>query len=86
MNTIAWWWTSTCPGGGTGLDVLRNLKKHRPTTGVIIISARDALDDRITGLDPVAAAALTKPFHLPELNARLKAILRRRQFRRQYGY
>ncbi|HOY03935.1 MAG TPA: response regulator transcription factor [Saprospiraceae bacterium] len=68
------------PGGGTGLDVIRNLKKQHPDTGVIIVSARDALDDRITGLDLGADDYLTKPFHLPELNARLKAILRRRQF------
>lgn len=68
------------PGGGTGLDVIRNLKKQHPNTGVIIVSARDALDDRITGLDLGADDYLTKPFHLPELNARLKAILRRRQF------
>ncbi len=66
--------------GGSGLDVLRQLKKHHPTTGVIIVSARNALDDRITGLDLGADDYLTKPFHLPELNARLKAILRRRQF------
>jgi len=68
------------PGGGTGLDVLRDLKKHHPETGVIIISARNALDDRITGLDLGADDYLTKPFHLAELNARLKAILRRRHF------
>ncbi len=68
------------PGGGNGLDILRNLKRHRPMTGVIIISARDALDDRITGLDLGADDYLTKPFYLPELNARLKAIFRRRQF------
>lgn len=68
------------PGGGTGLDVLKTLKKHHPDTGVIIVSARNALDDRITGLDLGADDYLTKPFHLPELNARLKAIFRRRQF------
>ena len=68
------------PGGGTGLDVIHNLKKQHPETGVIIVSARNALDDRITGLDLGADDYLTKPFHLPELNARLKAILRRRQF------
>ena len=68
------------PGGGTGLDVLRNLKKRHPATGVIIVSARNALEDRIIGLDLGADDYLTKPFHLPELNSRLKAILRRRQF------
>lgn len=68
------------PGGGSGLDVLRNLKRQRPETGVIIVSARNALDDRITGLDLGADDYLTKPFHLSELNARLKSLLRRRQF------
>lgn len=51
------------PGGGTGLYVIRNLKNQHPDTGVIIVSARDALDDRITGLDFGADDYLTKPFH-----------------------
>ncbi|MEZ4927470.1 MAG: response regulator transcription factor [Saprospiraceae bacterium] len=68
------------PGGGSGLDVLRNLKKQHPETGVIIISAQNSLDDKIVGLDLGADDYLTKPFHLSELNARIKAILRRRQF------
>lgn len=68
------------PGGGTGLDVIRALKSLRPEAAVIIASARNALDDRITGLDLGADDYLIKPFHLPELNARLKALLRRRQF------
>lgn len=68
------------PGGGSGLDVLRNLKRQRPETGVIIVSARNALDDRVAGLDLGADDYLPKPFHLSELNARLNALLRRRQF------
>jgi len=68
------------PGGGTGLDVIRALKTLRPEAAVIIISARNALDDRIAGLDRGADDYLTKPFHLSELNARLKALLRRRHF------
>ena len=68
------------PGGGTGLDVIRALKKTRPEAAAIIVSARNALDDRIAGLDLGADDYLTKPFHLPELNARLKALLRRRHF------
>ncbi|HMQ62436.1 MAG TPA: response regulator transcription factor [Flavilitoribacter sp.] len=63
---------------GNGLDVLRNLKKRSPETGVLIVSAKNALDDKITGLDLGADDYLTKPFHLPELNARVKALLRRR--------
>ncbi len=68
------------PGGGSGLDVVRMLKKQRPETGVLIISARNALDDRVAALDLGADDYLTKPFHLSELNARLKALLRRRRF------
>lgn len=66
--------------GGSGLEVIRNLKKKRPEAAIIIISARNALNDRIVGLDLGADDYLTKPFHLPELNARIKALLRRRHF------
>ncbi len=68
------------PGGGTGLDVIRALKKLHPESAVIIISARNGVEDRIVGLDLGADDYLTKPFHLSELNARLKALLRRRHF------
>lgn len=68
------------PGGGTGFDLIRTLKESRPEAAIIIISARNALDDRINGLDFGADDYLTKPFHLSELNARIKALLRRRQF------
>ena len=68
------------PGGGSGMDVIRNLKKKRPWAAVIIVSARNAVNDRIVGLDLGADDYLTKPFHLPELNARIKALLRRRHF------
>ena len=68
------------PGGGTGLDVIRALKKLHPAAAVIIISARNGVEDRIVGLDLGADDYLTKPFHFPELNARLKALLRRRHF------
>ena len=67
--------------GGNGLDVLRKLKKIHPETGVLILSAKNSLDDKITGLDLGADDYLTKPFHLPELNARVKALLRRRFFK-----
>lgn len=67
--------------GGNGLDVLRTLKKTQPETGVLILSAKNSLDDKIAGLDLGADDYLTKPFHLPELNARVKALLRRRVFK-----
>jgi len=68
---------------GSGLDLLRSLKARNMAAGVLIITARDALDDKITGLDLGADDYLIKPFHLSELNARLRAIIRRRQFQGQ---
>ena len=68
---------------GNGLEILDYLKQKEPDTGVLIISAKNALDDKITGLELGADDYLTKPFHLPELNARLKAIYRRRKFQGQ---
>lgn len=67
--------------GGSGLDVLRRLKKRNPETGVLIVSAKNSLDDKVAGLDLGADDYLTKPFFLPELNARVKALLRRRFFK-----
>lgn len=64
---------------GNGLNVLRLIKEEQPDTGVLIVSAKNALDDRIVGLDLGADDYLTKPFHLSELNARLRAIFRRRK-------
>jgi DNA-binding response OmpR family regulator len=65
---------------GNGLDLVKLLKENTPETGIIIISAKNALDDRITGLELGADDYLTKPFHLSELNARLKSVIRRRNF------
>lgn len=65
---------------GNGLDILDFIKQKEPETGVLIISAKNALDDKISGLELGADDYLTKPFHLSELNARLKAIYRRRKF------
>lgn len=66
--------------GGTGLDILRELKKNNKTDGVLIISARHDLDDKIAGLKLGADDYLTKPFHLSELSARIAAIIRRKNF------
>ena len=68
---------------GSGLDLLRALKASNSQAGVLIITARDALEDKIAGLDLGADDYLIKPFHLSELNARVRAIIRRRQFRGQ---
>ncbi|NGP88832.1 response regulator transcription factor [Fodinibius halophilus] len=65
--------------GGSGLQVLRKLKAVNPETGTIIISAKNALDDKVEGLELGADDYLTKPFQLPELHARIKAVHRRQQ-------
>lgn len=65
--------------GGSGLQVLRELKSVNPQTGTIIISAKNALDDKIEGLELGADDYITKPFQLPELHARIKAVNRRNQ-------
>ncbi len=65
---------------GSGLDVLKKLKKSYKETATIIISANNSLDDKLEGLDIGADDYLTKPFHLAELNSRIKAILRRGKF------
>ncbi len=65
---------------GNGLNLIRQIKKKEGQTGVIIISAKNSLDDKVDGLEIGADDYITKPFHLSELNARLKALDRRRNF------
>jgi DNA-binding response OmpR family regulator len=65
---------------GNGLELIRAVKKFNLKTGIIIISAKNSLDDKISGLDLGADDYLTKPFQLSELNSRIKAVLRRRSF------
>ncbi|MFO7658197.1 MAG: response regulator transcription factor [Bacteroidales bacterium] len=62
---------------GNGLDLLQKLKDMDKADSVIIISAKNSLDDKIKGLDLGADDYLTKPFHLAELNARIKSVIRR---------
>jgi DNA-binding response OmpR family regulator len=66
--------------GGSGLDLLRELKVNHKADGVLIISARNSLDEKILGLKSGADDYLTKPFHLSELAARVSAIIRRKSF------
>lgn len=65
---------------GNGLTILEELKKQNKQDGVIIISAKNALDDKIKGLHLGADDYLTKPFHLSELMARIYSLIRRKQF------
>ena len=65
---------------GSGLDLLKKIKKQHKKVGVIIISANSSLEDKLEGLDLGADDYITKPFHLAELNSRIKAVLRRGQF------
>jgi DNA-binding response OmpR family regulator len=66
--------------GGNGLQLLKYLKKIRKSEAVIIISAKNSLEDRIEGLETGADDYLVKPFHLSELSVRISAILRRKNF------
>lgn len=63
---------------GSGLDLLAELKQMNKSDNVIIISAKDALEDKIKGLEMGADDYLVKPFHIAELNARVKSVLRRK--------
>ncbi len=66
--------------GGDGLDLLRFYRKRVQSGGVIIISAKGEIDDKIHGLELGADDYLPKPFHLAELAARIHALIRRKQF------
>jgi DNA-binding response OmpR family regulator len=65
---------------GNGLEIIKQLKQNFSKAGIIIISAKNSLDDKITGLDLGADDYLAKPFDLAELNSRIKALIRRRNF------
>ena len=66
--------------GGNGLEILKELKQSGKIDGVIIISAKNSIDDKVYGLNSGADDYLTKPFHLSELAARVTAIIRRKSF------
>lgn len=65
---------------GNGLDILQEIKRIRYPDGILIVSARNSLDDRLQGLHLGADDYLTKPFHLSELLARVMAIVRRKSY------
>lgn len=63
--------------GGSGLDILSHIKKRSSGQNVIIISARDSIDDKVLGLELGADDYLAKPFHMAELSARIRSVIRR---------
>lgn len=65
---------------GSGLDIIKQLKENHSKAGIIIISAKNSSGDKIKGLDLGADDYLAKPFDLAELNSRIKALIRRRNF------
>ena len=65
---------------GSGLELLQELKKQNKSDGVLILSARNSLDDKLEGLNLGADDYLTKPFHFSELIARVRSIVRRKKF------
>jgi len=64
--------------GGSGFDLCRELRKRDVATPILMLTARDTVDDRVTGLDVGADDYLTKPFAFRELLARVRALARRR--------
>lgn len=65
---------------GTGIDIIKELKKKQQKSGIIVITARDAIEERVKALEFGADDYLVKPFNLSELNARIKSLIRRIQF------
>jgi DNA-binding response OmpR family regulator len=65
---------------GNGLKVLETIKASKKSEGVIIITAKNSLEDRVAGLNLGADDYLPKPFYLPELSARVSAVIRRKRF------
>jgi DNA-binding response OmpR family regulator len=63
--------------GRSGFDILQTLRQRRNQTPVLVLTARDGVDDRVLGLDLGADDYLVKPFALPELLARIRALMRR---------
>lgn len=65
---------------GNGLDIIKKLKANSVSDGILILSAKSSLDDKLLGLEIGADDYLTKPFHLAELSARINSIYRRNNF------
>jgi DNA-binding response OmpR family regulator len=65
---------------GNGLDLIKHLKKRDSDTAILIVTAKNSIEDKVYGLDLGADDYITKPFHKSELNARIRSILRRKKF------
>ncbi|HSH50914.1 MAG TPA: response regulator transcription factor [Bacteroidales bacterium] len=65
---------------GSGLDVIKLLKKRKSDSGILIVTAKNAIEDKVKGLELGADDYITKPFHKAELNARVRSIIRRKKF------
>lgn len=65
---------------GSGLRIIEEMAKKDNQTAIVIVSARNSLDDRLTGLNIGADDYVTKPFYMPELVARIKSVVRRRGY------
>lgn len=63
----------------SGLEILRNVRVHKPALPILILTALDSMEDRVAGLDAGADDYLVKPFEFPELEARIRALLRRQR-------
>jgi len=63
---------------GNGIDLIQGIREQHPETGIMILSARDSLQDKLKGLNLGADDYLTKPFYVEELNARINALYRRK--------
>ena len=72
--------------GGSGLDILGYAKKLRSKVNVLIISAKDSIDDKVKGLELGADDYLAKPFHLAELVARIRSVVRRSRNDGEFAY
>lgn len=67
---------------GSGLELLKEIKENDYEAGILILTAKDAVEDKVEGLNLGADDYMTKPFHKAELNARIRSILRRNKFNR----
>ena len=66
---------------GSGLDLIHELKRLQRNPGILIVTAKNAIEDKVMGLELGADDFITKPFHKAELNARVRSIIRRKKFK-----